>query len=333
MKVKENAMANQDNNVQSGRGYLACVPHVPLVAVQGRDANRDFWTVYDDRVREFKEFDPELVIVFGGDHYDGIHLKLMPQFVVGQIATALNDCGGYPGRLDIPRDVAAAAATYLVEHDFDVATSFAMEVDHGFSNVLHHFLGELDAKPVLPIHINTIADPRPTFRRCRQIGEEIGRFARTLNKRVAFLGSGGLSHQTDFIFPQYDTAPNEVVRDYIVHGGSHGALSRDKWMADVGTGMDKLSGDLLSGSFHAPWINEDWDKKFLDALTSGDLKVFDSWTDADVLKAAGYGGGEIRQWIAAVSAAQAFCDGSRLTVDYYSPDTTLAVGVGIVHAR
>ncbi|MBB5498717.1 3-carboxyethylcatechol 2,3-dioxygenase [Paraburkholderia sp. MM5384-R2] len=326
-------MINQENTSQNGQGYLACVPHVPLVTVQGRQANRDFWEVYDERVREFKEFDPELVIVFGGDHYDGIHLNLMPQFVVGQIATALNDCGGYPGRLDIPRDVASAAAAHLVERDFDVATSYAMEVDHGFSNVLHHFLGELDAKPVLPVHINTIADPRPTFRRCRQIGAEIGRFARTLNKRVAFLGSGGLSHQTDFIFPQYDTAPTDVVRDYIVSGGKRGTLSREKWMADIGTGMDKLSGQLLDGSFHASWINEDWDKEFLTALTGGDLTVFDTWTDADVLKAAGYGGSEIRQWIAAVAAAQEFDDRSTLTVDFYSPNTTLAVGVGIVHAR
>ena len=322
-----------NNSNQTSRAYLACVPHVPLTSVQERKDNPEFWRAYDERVQEFRDFDPDLVVVFGGDHYDGMHLKLMPQFVVGQVAQALNDCGGYPGPLDIPLDIAGRAVNHLVEHEFDVATSFAMEVDHGFSNVLHWFLGELNAKPVLPIHINSLVDPRPTFRRCRLLGEEIGRFARTLGKKVAFLGSGGLSHQTDFIFPQFHNAPNEDVKEYIVHGGARGGvISRDKWMQDISEGMDKLSGQLLDGSFHASWINEAWDRQFLEVLASGDLERFDSWTDADVLKAAGYGGSEVRQWIAAAAAHQAYDRSATIHVDYYSPDTTLAVGVAVVHA-
>jgi 2,3-dihydroxyphenylpropionate 1,2-dioxygenase len=324
-------MLHEEKELSRGAVYLACVPHVPLISVQGRSANADFWQAYDERVREFREFEPELVVVFGGDHYDGIHLNLMPQFVVGQIAQALNDCGGYPGKLDIPRDIAARAARHLVDRDYDVATSYAMEVDHGFSNVLHHFLGALDAKPVLPIHVNSIADPRPTFRRCRQLGEELGRFAATLNKRVAFLGSGGLSHQTDFIFPQYDTAPNETVRDYIVTGGQVGSLTRDRWMLDISDGMDRLSGELLEGRFKAGWINREWDERFLRILSDGALEDFDSWTDEEVLEAGGYGGGEVRQWIAAAAAAKA-CGAGPFQVDFYSAETTLAVGVGIVHA-
>jgi 2,3-dihydroxyphenylpropionate 1,2-dioxygenase len=315
----------------TGKTYLACVPHVPLVSMQEQAVNAEFWATYNARVAQFKEFDPELVIVFGGDHYDSIFLKMMPQFVIGHIAEALNDCGGYAGKLDVPRDIATACAKHLVQNAFDINVSYAMELDHGFSNVLHHFIGELDARPVLPVHINSISDPQPTFKRCRQFGEEIGRFAATLNKRVAFLGSGGLSHQTDFIFPQYDTAPNEEVRNYIVHGGAQGGISRQKWMDDIEGGMTNLSADLQNGSFKAPWINNEWDREFLAILASGDLTRFDSWTDEVVLAAAGYGGGEVRQWIAAAAAAQAAGAG-QVRIDYYSPDTTFAVGAGIVHA-
>ncbi|SFB34586.1 2,3-dihydroxyphenylpropionate 1,2-dioxygenase [Collimonas sp. OK607] len=315
----------------SGKAFLACAPHVPIVSMQEHKVNPEFWAAYNARVEEFKKFDPELVIIFGGDHYDGIFLKLTPQFVIGQIAEGMQDCGGYPGRLAVPRDIAAACATHLVQNDFDINVSYAMEVDHGFTNMLHHFIGELDAKPVLPIHINSIVDPQPTFRRCRQIGEEIGRFAATLNKRVAFLGTGGLSHQTDFIFPQYDTAPNENVRDYIVHGGTKGAITRQKWFDDVRTDMEKFSADLEDGSFKAPWINSKWDQEFLEILASGDLTRFDQWTNEDVLAAAGYGGGEIRQWITAAAAAQTAGAG-KVLVDYYSPDTKFGIGIGIAHS-
>ena len=45
-------------------------------------------------------------------------------------------------------------------------------------------------------------------------------------------------------------------------------------------------------------------------------------------KAAGYGGGEIRQWIAAAAAGHA-AGIKRIGVDYYSAETKLAVGVGV----
>lgn len=316
--------------------YLACVPHVPLTKIQEEwpvKANEDFWRSYKARIEELQAFDPELVVIFGGNHLDGIHLKLMPQFIVAHAAVAIDDCGGWPGPLDVPLDIATALTAELVDKDFDMASSHAMEVDHGFSNPLHYFLGDLAAKPVLPIHINTISDPRPTLRRCRQLGEAVGRFARSLNKRVAFLGTGGLSHQTDFVFPQYHNAPNEDVRDYLVYGGEKGPITRESWRNGVIVGMDKLSHDIVDGGFRAPWINEGWDRKFLNLLSSGDLKGFDSWTDQDVLDAAGYGGSEVRLWIAAAAAAKAFDESIELHQDFYSGETTFAVGAGVVHSK
>jgi 2,3-dihydroxyphenylpropionate 1,2-dioxygenase len=327
---------HNSNNSNGSSAYLACVPHVPLTKIQEDwpvDANSGFWRSYQERVKELKEFDPDLVIIFGGNHLDGIHLKLMPQFIVAHAAEAIDDCGGWPGRLNVPLDIAAALTADLVDNDFDVASSHAMEVDHGFSNPLHYFLGELDSKPVLPIHINTISDPRPTLRRCRLLGEAIGRFARKLNKRIAFFGTGGLSHQTNFVFPQYHNAPSEEVRDYLVYGGEKGEITREKWRNDIIVGMDKLSHDIVDGGFRAPWINEEWDRKFLDTLTGGDLAAFDRWTDQEVLDAAGYGGSEVRLWIAAAAAAAACNDEIELLQDFYSGETTFAVGAGVVHSK
>ena len=245
--------------------YVACVPHVPFLETQDRSLTPGFWKSYEERIAEFQAFDPQLVVVFGADHYDGMHLKLMPPFTVIQRAEALDDVGGFPGRLDIPGDVAIACAERLMDEEFDVATSYAMVMDHGFSNVLHHFMGALDARPVLPIHINALCHPRPSFRRCRRLGEAVGRFAAGLGKRVAILGSGGLSHETGMIFPQYDTAPDERIRDFIVHGGVQGEISLKQWMADIQHVMIELSGPMASGAFVNEALNPEWDQRFLHA--------------------------------------------------------------------
>lgn len=319
------------SNPQSASFYVACTPHLPLLAMQQRHVNPPFWAAYESRVAELEAFDPELVIAFGGDHYDGLHLKLMPTFVIGHIASGMSDCGGYEGRLDVPIDIATSCASELVDAGFDIATSYAMDLDHGFTNLLHNFLGSLDARPVLPVHINALCKPMPTFKRCRELGEAIGRFASGLGKRVAFLGSGGLSHQTDFIFPQYDTAPNETMRDFIVHGGAKGELTREKWMKDVFLGMTGYN-ELLLADKKVPGsiINAELDQEFLRLLTSDDFKKLDDWRSDDVTRDAGTGGGEIRQWIAACAAARVAGIGS-LTTDYYSAHTKFGVGVGVVH--
>ncbi len=312
--------------------YVACVPHVPFLETQDRSHTPEFWASYDQRVAEFQAFDPELVVVFGADHYDGLHLKLMPAFTVIQRAEALADVGGFPGRLDIPADIALACAEQLVEEEFDVATSYAMILDHGFSNVMHHFMGALDARPVLPIHINALCHPRPTFRRCRRLGEAVGRFVSGLGRRVAILGSGGLSHETGAVFPQYDTAPDERIRDFIVHGGDQGEITMSRWMDDIRNVMLELSGPMASGAFVNEKMNPEWDQQFLDAVTAEDLSRLDSWRDTEVEAAAGNGAGEVRQWIAAVAAARAAGAG-RPVLDHYEHHSAIGVGAAVIHAR
>ena len=321
--------SHADNRAQV---YVACVPHVPFLETQARSLTPDFWDSYDRRVEEFRAFDPELVVVFGADHYDGLHLKLMPAFTVIQKAEALDDVGGFPGSLDIPPDIAIGCAERLVAEEFDVATSYAMTLDHGFSNVLHHFMGALDARPVLPIHINALCHPRPGFGRCRKLGEAVGRFAAGLGRRVAFLGSGGLSHETGMVFPQYDGAPDARIRDFIVHGGAQGEITMERWMSDIRQVMLDLSGPMATGDFVNERLNPEWDQQFLEAITAEDLSALDRWSDPEVEAAAGNGAGEIRQWIAAVAAARAAGAGVP-TLDHYEHHTAIGVGAAVIHAR
>ncbi len=65
-------------------------------------------------------------------------------------------------------------------------------------------------------------------------------------------------------------------------------------------------------------------------LDNSQLNVLTRW-DMDMVRDGGQGGSEVRMWLAAVAAAGAAgCQG--LSIDYYSDETTIAVGAGIVHA-
>lgn len=312
--------------------FAAFVPHIPLVLMQDPAQTPEFRKAYQTCLDEFRAFDPELVVVFGSDHYDALHLKLMPPFVVGMAAEGIGDPGGYPGKLDVPADIAMALATTLMQGDFDVATSHHMELDHGFTSVLHAFLGELGARPVIPIHINAISLPLPSMRRSRQIGAAIGSFIAGLGKRVAFLGSGGLSHETNFIFPQYDQIEPGPVRDYIVYGGARGPITRESWLNEVDVAMKTLDSDMIAGKplpDHA-LINADWDRRFLATFADGNLAAFDRWSDKDIMAEAGQGANEVRHWVAAAAAAEAAGAGP-VTIDYYSESTKLGIGIGVAH--
>jgi hypothetical protein len=104
-------------------------------------------------------FDPDLVVLFGVDHYGGQHMACMPSFCVGVEATALADVGGTPGRLDVPRDLAIQAVGAIRKAGVDTAVSYDMAVDHGFSQALSRLLGGVDRYPVLPIFVSCIQPP------------------------------------------------------------------------------------------------------------------------------------------------------------------------------
>jgi len=322
-------MADQ---VQSqAKAFLGCVPHAPFMMLQDRKLNQPFWDAYETQAKALRAFDPELVFVFGADHYSGQHMRLMPSFAIGQAAEAIDDDGGFPGKLDVPSELSLACAAHLIERGIDVATSFAMEVDHGFSAVTGHFLGAIDAKPVIPVFINALAAPRPTFRRCRLLGEAIGEFAAGLGRRTAFLGSGGLSHETGDIFPQYLEASDARTREYILHGGTRGELTREGWIDEMRQGLQMVNGLLLDRVPGVGEIREDWDHEFLRLFAAGDLTVFDAWKDADVLREGGNGAGEVRLWIAAAAAAQKAGAG-KISVDLCRHDLPMGVASVVAHA-
>jgi 2,3-dihydroxyphenylpropionate 1,2-dioxygenase len=171
-----------------------------------------------------KEFSPDYVIQFAPDHFNGFFYDLMPSFCVGAGAVSLGDWGGGTGPLDVPEKTALELVDHVRAEDFDVAVSYRMPVDHGFVQMWEAVLGDFKSVPILPIFVNAAAPPVPTYRRARQLGESVGRFAMRSGKRVLFAASGGLSH--DPPLPSIKDAPPEI-RERLINGRNPTAEAKE----------------------------------------------------------------------------------------------------------
>jgi 2,3-dihydroxyphenylpropionate 1,2-dioxygenase len=251
------------------------------------------------RARDFVAgFDPELVVLFAPDHYNGFFYDMMPPFCVGTRATALGDYGTPAGELS----VAESARTLVKEvlaNGIDIALSERMYVDHGFSQPLDILFGGLDRVPVIPVFINSVAEPLCPVGRIRQLGHAIGQATNNLDeKRILFVGSGGLSH--DPPVPKLENAP-EAVAARLISGRNPTPEERAQRQARV----IQSGVDLAAGTSSMRPINPEWDQQFLDLVSVGELKRIDGWGNEWFAEQAGNSSHEVRTWIAAYAAMAA----------------------------
>ena len=311
---------------------LVCASHSPLYYSPGRvsenvSAVREAIAAERKRV---EDFNPTLIILFGGDHYGGHQMASMPAFCVGVEATAIADVGGTPGELRVPREIAVQAVNALRQDNIDVGVSYAMDVDHGFSLPLENLAGELNRYPVLPIFVSCIQPPFVPFHRARALGEAVGRFAKTLKEeRILIIGTGGLSHDPEFLFPSIDDVSDEW-RPYILNGKRQTEVSQQSWIDYEIAEHHKASFMLIDDAvpIETYGIKEKWDKAFLDIFCSGDLAVFDDWSPSDVIKATGIGTMEILSWITAAAAMKSATGAAPREV-FYAPCREIGVGFSI----
>jgi 2,3-dihydroxyphenylpropionate 1,2-dioxygenase len=278
------------------------------------------------QAREFVEdFDPELVVIFAPDHYNGFFYRLMPPFCIGTQAQGVGDYGTHKGPLDVPEATAVACAKAVLSAGVDVAISANMDVDHGTVQPLEKLFGRATARPVIPIFINSVATPLGPLHRCRALGAAVGSYLATLNKRVLVVGSGGLSH--DPPVPTLATATPAVV-ERIVHGAP---MTHEQRLARQTAVIDAARSFANGGSELRP-LNPVWDQRFLDILDSGELDELDKWSNSFIAQQGGNSAHEIRTWVAAF-AAMASAGPYQTAARYYRPAAELIAGFAVRTAR
>src|SRR4051812_30076277 len=177
---------------------LICCSHSPLMTTDVEESEQDvhagFFQELESASAALHKFNPDLVVVFGPDHFNGFFYELMPAFCIGTAAQATKDWHLKGGALKVPRDLAIDCVRHLQTNDFDVALSHAMKVDHGITIPFLNRPGALARYDVRRVFINCAADPRPSFRRARAFGSSIGELLAKQDMKITVVGSGGLSH-------------------------------------------------------------------------------------------------------------------------------------------
>src|ERR1700754_2081045 len=253
---------------------LCCMSHSPLLNLPGpsQDLLDDIETPLA-AARDFvAAYDPELVVIFSPDHYNGFFYRTMPPFCIGTAAQSVDDYGTHAGPLDVPSDVATDCARAVLESGIDVAISASMDVDHGTVQPLQKLFGDATARPVIPIFINSVATPLGPLRRVRALGAAVGTHLASLGQRVLIIGSGGLSH--DPPVPTLAPAPPAAL-GRIVNGDP---MTPEQRQAPQGAVMEGAR-VFADGKGSLQPLNPEWDNAFLELLDSNRLPEVDGWSN------------------------------------------------------
>ena len=246
---------------------------------------------------QIRRYDPELVIVIGGDQsetFDRTNVPNLMMFLGDEMWGHSTRMGQQPSeetevRLKVDVETSRKLLDQLVTREgFDIAfstvhqplgnaTRTGRNMSHAFSRPVPFLVQRADLPTVL-IYENTYDPPSLSATRCYELGQALARMLKDDPRRIAIFGSGGLSHDP--------------------------------------------------GGPRSGWVDEPLDRWVLDQFASGngaatrDLYRFDSLTMRS-------GTGEIRAWITVAGAMEG--SGARAQVVEYIPANHAVTGLGFAY--
>ncbi|WP_423458685.1 3-carboxyethylcatechol 2,3-dioxygenase [Ottowia sp. VDI28] len=314
---------NSLNTVAGQRAFLG-LSHTPLLGVAplAPQTEADLMGALARAREEVLRWAPDRVVLVAPDHYNGFFNELMPPFCIGTEADSVGDYTMPTGKLNVDEATALACADFLLDEGFDPAISRRMKVDHGFVQPLQLLWGGFETPPVIPVFVNAVAPPViPRVRRCRQLGEALGRFLGQLPGRTLLIGSGGLSHEPPV--PTMDH-PDPAVRERItLRSDLTEEVRLRKMHAAAAAGQALETGDPSIKP-----LNPAWDRQWMDALESGDLGALDGLAETAIAEEAGRSAHESKTWLIARAALPAHVRGSSFR--HYQPINALIAGFGVM---
>ncbi|MBN9130238.1 MAG: hypothetical protein J0I04_11415 [Paenarthrobacter ureafaciens] len=259
---------------------------------------------------------PDLVVIFGPDHFRNFFFDLMPAYCIGTgEIESFGDYGGYKGPLPFRNGAGLEIIEAVREAGFDPAFSLRMGVDHGISQPYEVLVPDMNI-PVVPVMVDCSAPPRPTLRRSYSFGKAVGDAIRAMDDdlKVLILASGGLSHWVRPMSP-YDEATDHETREFLIDG-------RDQVVEYNKAREENLAQRIAN--HHEGKINEEWDRWFLDRLAGGPLEDLLSIDPDQMEEVAGNGAHEVASWIAGLGAW-----GGDVATVAYEPVPRWVTGMGL----
>ena len=310
-----------------GRGNesfaLVCASHTPVMfdaELASAETCASVRSSFERMARFVSDFEPDVIIEFGPDHFNGFSYALMPSFCLGAAARSAGDWRLPRIDIPVPEQVALDLLDHVRRDGFDVALSYSMVLDHGFVQMWDCMFGEIGRYPLVPIFVNCAAPPLPSYRRVRMLGQAVGEFARRQGKRVLFAASGGLSH--DPPIGDIRTAKGGVRQRMLglATETAEDQAIREGRVREFGREVHEGRGQIMP-------LNPQWDAMILDMLEQGRWDFFDALDPAQVRAQSGSAANEILCWVAA-TAAMAACVPYRVVQKDYAPAPGWIAGVG-----
>lgn len=257
----------------------------------------------------------DVAVVIGSNHFRGLWLDLMPSFTigVGEVDAAGehgSPKGAQPTDVCLARHLLAA----VVRDGFDPAFSARLQIDHGISHAIQYVVPE--GVPVVPVIVNSFAPPLPPLARCAALGEALGRAIASFPgaRRVAVIGSGGLSHRLPF--PDW-RSPGSDDDEYLVRSWLDGRNDWEDYEERRRRIVVAAPADL----------NERFDDDVLARLEEGRMESLVEFEE-DLVAVAGNGANEVRNWLT-MAAACGWAPGRRLCYSAM-PEWLTGMGVAVI---
>jgi aromatic ring-opening dioxygenase catalytic subunit (LigB family) len=206
--------------------------------------------------------EPDLIIGLANDHILNMPLHDLHDFCVGTAGKWDGPAEWFRDWVNVaPYNVPGAPQTAQImfeelgKRNFDVTSKSDLLFDDNWSVPLKYLTPEYDI-PLLPIHMNCVVPPVPDPKHCYAFGKAVREIIQNklpANLRVAFMGTGGLSHDPGgpkyfdvneefdrwFLDLLAEGDPDKVIRectmDKMIAAGDGGTSELIAWIAAMGT--------------------------------------------------------------------------------------------------
>ena len=177
--------------------------HGPLVARNWEGVGPERLTQVKKTFAElgvrFTAANPDALIVVSPDHWVNFFINNLPSFCLGVgkehegspepwLKVPFTSFPGHP-------EFAMHLASFAFNNDFEPSLSHHLKLDHGFLIPLWK-MGLTKLPRIVPLIVNIIEPPLPSFKRCYSWGQMIRQAIESYPEdiRIAVLATGGLSH-------------------------------------------------------------------------------------------------------------------------------------------
>ena len=147
--------------------------------------------------RELEAARPEELVLFTSEHWANFFLNHISPFCIGRADEYVGPVEPWLKIDKVKIKGNPERATEILKecyrNDLEPGYAYEMEFDHGTMIPLHFLMPAMNL-PVVPIMINTLADPQPSVKRCMALGRVVGEVARRSPNRIGIIATGGLSH-------------------------------------------------------------------------------------------------------------------------------------------